>query len=544
MAKQIAFNAEARAKLAKGVNTLADAVTVTMGPKGRYVALQRSYGAPTITNDGVSVAKEIELADNIENMGAQLVKEVATKTNDLVGDGTTTATLLAQVIVNEGLRNVTAGANPLAIRRGIDKAVDAVVTYMKEAAKPVSSKDQIASVGTISAGDDNIGNKIAEAMEVVGKDGVITVEESQTFGIDIDTVEGMQFDKGYISPYFATDNERMEANFKDPYILVTDQKVSNVQDIVTLLEDVMRSGRPLVIVAEDVDGEALATLILNKLRGALNIAAVKAPGYGDRRKRMLEDIAALTDAEPVMSDLGSKLADVTIDMLGRAKSIKITKDNTTIVGGAGSKEAIDGRIAQIKGEMENTKSDFDREKLQERLAKLSGGVAVIKVGAATESEMKEVKHRIEDALQATRAAVEEGIVAGGGVAFMDALPALDKIETSDPDEIIGINIIRKALTAPVATIAANAGYEGQVVVEKVRGLEPGSGLDSASGKWGDMIEMGVLDPVKVSRITLQNAASIAGLILITEATVTDVPKDTTIEDAIAAAASQGQGGMY
>ena len=544
MAKQIAFNAEARAKLAKGVNTLADAVTVTMGPKGRYVALQRSYGAPTITNDGVSVAKEIELADNIENMGAQLVKEVATKTNDLVGDGTTTATLLAQVIVNEGLRNVTAGANPLAIRRGIDKAVDAVVTYMKEAAKPVSSKDQIASVGTISAGDDNIGNKIAEAMEVVGKDGVITVEESQTFGIDIDTVEGMQFDKGYISPYFATDNERMEANFKDPYILVTDQKVSNVQDIVTLLEDVMRSGRPLVIVAEDVDGEALATLILTKLRGALNIAAVKAPGYGDRRKRMLEDIAALTDAEPVMSDLGSKLADVTIDMLGRAKSIKITKDNTTIVGGAGSKEAIDGRIAQIKGEMENTKSDFDREKLQERLAKLSGGVAVIKVGAATESEMKEVKHRIEDALQATRAAVEEGIVAGGGVAFMDALPALDKIETSDPDEIIGINIIRKALTAPVATIAANAGYEGQVVVEKVRGLEPGSGLDSASGKWGDMIEMGVLDPVKVSRITLQNAASIAGLILITEATVTDVPKDTTIEDAIAAAASQGQGGMY
>ena len=545
MSKEIKFDTEARQKLARGVNTLADAVKVTMGPKGRYVALQRSYGAPTITNDGVSVAKEIELQDNIENMGAQLVKEVATKTNDLVGDGTTTATLLAQVIVNEGLRNVTAGANPLAIRRGIDKAVDAVVEHMKKEAKPVSSKEQIASVGTISAGDEKIGNKIAEAMDVVGKDGVITVEESQTFGIDIDTVEGMQFDKGYISPYFATDNERMEANFQDPYILVTDQKVSNVQDIVPLLEDVMRSGKPLVIIAEDVDGEALATLILNKLRGALNIAAVKAPGYGDRRKRMLEDIAILTGAQPVMSDLGVKLADVTIDSLGRAKSIKITKDNTTIVGGAGEKKDIEDRIAQIKGEMENTKSDFDREKLQERLAKLAGGVAVIKVGAATESEMKEVKHRIEDALQATRAAVEEGIVAGGGVAFMDALPALDAIKTDDPDEAIGINIVKKAMTAPVATIAANAGYEGQVVVEKVKNMEAGSGLDSASGKWGDMIEMGVLDPVKVSRITLQNAASIAGLILITEATVTDVPKDTTIEDAIASAAAQGgQGGMY
>ena len=545
MAKQIAFNADARAKLAKGVNTLADAVTVTMGPKGRYVALERSYGAPTITNDGVSVAKEIELPDHIENMGAQLVKEVATKTNDLVGDGTTTATLLAQVIVNEGLRNVTAGANPLAIRRGIDKAVEAVVEHMKGAAKPVSSKEQIASVGTISAGDANIGNKIAEAMEVVGKDGVITVEESQTFGIDIDTVEGMQFDKGYISPYFATDNERMEANFKDSYILVTDQKISNVQDIVPLLEDVMRSGKPLVIIAEDVDGEALATLILNKLRGSLNIAAVKAPGYGDRRKRMLEDIAALTAATPIMSDLGSKLADATIDDLGRAKSVKITKDNTTIVDGAGDKAAIDARVAQIKGEMENTKSDFDREKLQERLAKLSGGVAVIKVGAATESEMKEIKHRIEDALQATRAAVEEGIVAGGGVAFMDALRGLDELKLDDADEQIGVNIVKKALAAPVATIAANAGYEGQVVVEKVRNMEAGFGLDSASGKWGNMIEMGVLDPVKVSRVTLQNAASIAGLILITEATVTDIPKDTTIEDAISAAAAQGgQGGMY
>ena len=546
MAKQIAFNADARAKLAKGVNTLADAVTVTMGPKGRYVALQRSYGAPTITNDGVSVAKEIELQDNIENMGAQLVKEVATKTNDIVGDGTTTATLLAQVIVNEGLRNVTAGANPLAIRRGIDKAVNAVVDHMKEEAKPVSTKEQIASVGTISAGDENIGNKIADAMEVVGKDGVITVEESQTFGIDIDTVEGMQFDKGYISPYFATDNERMETSYKDPYILVTDQKVSNIQDILPLLENVMKSGKALLIIAEDVDGEALATLILNKLRGTLNVVAVKAPGYGDRRKRMLEDIAIVTGAEPAMSDLGIKLTDVTVDMLGRAKSVKVTKDNTTIVDGAGEKAKIDERVEQIKGEIENTKSDFDREKLQERMAKLSGGVAVIKVGAATESEMKEIKHRIEDALQATRAAVEEGIVAGGGVAFMDALPALDALKLDDADEKLGVNIVKKALTAPVATIAANAGYEGQVVVEKVKNMECGHGLNSANGEWGDMIEMGVLDPVKVARTTLQNAASIAGLILITEATVTDVPKDTTIEDAIASAAAQGGqgGGMY
>ena len=546
MAKQIAFNADARAKLAKGVNTLADAVTVTMGPKGRYVALQRSYGAPTITNDGVSVAKEIELQDNIENMGAQLVKEVATKTNDIVGDGTTTATLLAQVIVNEGLRNVTAGANPLAVRRGIDKAVTAVVDHLKSEAKPVSTKEQIASVGTISAGDENIGNKIAEAMEVVGKDGVITVEESQTFGIDIDTVEGMQFDKGYISPYFATDNERMETSYKDPYILVTDQKVSNIQDILPLLENVMKSGKALLIIAEDVDGEALATLILNKLRGTLNVVAVKAPGYGDRRKRMLEDIAIVTGAEPAMSDLGVKLTDVTVDMLGRAKSIKVTKDNTTIVDGAGDKARIDERVEQIKGEIENTKSDFDREKLQERMAKLSGGVAVIKVGAATESEMKEIKHRIEDALQATRAAVEEGIVAGGGVSFMDALPALDALKLEDADEKLGVSIVKKALTAPVATIAANAGYEGQVVVEKVKNMEAGHGLNSANGEWGDMIEMGVLDPVKVARTTLQNAASIAGLILITEATVTDVPKDTTIEDAIASAAAQGGqgGGMY
>lgn len=545
MAKNITFNTDARAKLAKGVNTLADAVTVTMGPKGRYVALQRTFGAPTITNDGVSVAKEIELEDNIENMGAQLVKEVATKTNDTVGDGTTTATLLAQAIVNDGLRNVAAGANPLAIRRGIDKAVNAAVAEMKKQAKPVETKEQIASVGTISAGDPEVGEKIAEAMEVVGKDGVITVEDSQTFDITIDTVEGMQFDKGYVSAYFVTDNDRMEAVMKDPYILITDQKISSVQDIMPVLEAVQRAGRGLLIIAEDIDGEALPTLVLNKIRGALNVCAVKAPGYGDRRKRILEDIAVLTGGQAALDELGVKVADITADMLGTAKSVTISKDNTVVVGGAGSKEAIDARIAQIKGEMENTTSDFDREKLQERLAKLSGGVAVIKVGAATESELKEIKHRVEDALQATRAAVEEGIVAGGGVAFMDAAPALDAVEIDDPEEKIGVDIVKKALTAPVATIAKNAGFEGAVVVDKVAELPAGQGLDSANGEWGDMIEMGVLDPVKVSRVTLQNAASVASLILITEATVSDVPKNTQLEDAIAAAtAGQQGGGMY
>lgn len=545
MAKNITFNTDARAKLAKGVNTLADAVTVTMGPKGRYVALQRTFGAPTITNDGVSVAKEIELEDNIENMGAQLVKEVATKTNDTVGDGTTTATLLAQAIVNDGLRNVAAGANPLAIRRGIDKAVNAAVAEMKKQAKPVETKEQIASVGTISAGDPEVGEKIAEAMEVVGKDGVITVEDSQTFDITIDTVEGMQFDKGYISAYFVTDNDRMEAVMKDPYILITDQKISSVQDIMPVLEAVQRAGRGLLIIAEDIDGEALPTLVLNKIRGALNVCAVKAPGYGDRRKRILEDIAVLTGGQAALDELGVKVADITADMLGTAKSVTISKDNTVVVGGAGSKEAIDARIAQIKGEMENTTSDFDREKLQERLAKLSGGVAVIKVGAATESELKEIKHRVEDALQATRAAVEEGIVAGGGVAFMDAAPALDAVEIDDPEEKIGVDIVKKALTAPVATIAKNAGFEGAVVVDKVAELPAGQGLNSANGEWGDMIEMGVLDPVKVSRVTLQNAASVASLILITEATVSDVPKNTQLEDAIAAAtAGQQGGGMY
>ena len=547
MAKDIVFGTDARAKLAKGVNTLADAVTTTMGPKGRYVALQRSYGAPTITNDGVSVAKEIELKDPIENMGAQLVKEVATKTNDLVGDGTTTATLLAQVIVNEGLRNVAAGANPIAIRRGVDKAVAEVVESMRGAAKAVSTKEQIASVGTISASDPKVGEKISDAMEVVGKDGVITVDEDKTnFGISIDTVEGMQFDKGYISPYFATDTENMTAELEDPYILMTDQKISDPHDIEPLLNAVLQSRKPLLIVAEDVDGEALATLILNRLRGVLQVAAVKAPGYGDRRKRMLEDIAILTGGQVAMKELGIELQNISAEMLGTAKSVKITKDETTIIGGNGSKQAIDDRVAQIKAEIEHTDSDFDREKLQERLAKLSGGVAVIKVGAATEPELKEIKHRIEDALQATRAAVEEGIVAGGGVAFLEATAALEGIEVVDNDEQIGVNIVRKALEAPVRTIANNAGFEGSVVVEKIKSLPAGQGLDSATGAYGDMIEMGVLDPVKVTRTTLQNAASVAGLILITEATVTDEPKDTTIEEAISSAAAAGGqgGGMY
>lgn len=545
MAKQIIFGEEARRSLEKGINSLADTVKITLGPKGRNVVLDKKYGAPLITNDGVTIAKEIELENPFENMGAQLVKEVATKTNDTVGDGTTTATLLAQAIVNDGLRNVAAGANPLAIRRGIDKAVNAAVAEMKKQAKPVETKEQIASVGTISAGDPEVGEKIAEAMEVVGKDGVITVEDSQTFDITIDTVEGMQFDKGYVSAYFVTDNDRMEAVMKDPYILITDQKISSVQDIMPVLEAVQRAGRGLLIIAEDIDGEALPTLVLNKIRGALNVCAVKAPGYGDRRKRILEDIAVLTGGQAALDELGVKVADITADMLGTAKSVTISKDNTVVVGGAGSKEAIDARIAQIKGEMENTTSDFDREKLQERLAKLSGGVAVIKVGAATESELKEIKHRVEDALQATRAAVEEGIVAGGGVAFMDAAPALDAVELDDPEEKIGVDIVKKALTAPVATIAKNAGFEGAVVVDKVAELPAGQGLNSANGEWGDMIEMGVLDPVKVSRVTLQNAASVASLILITEATVSDVPKNTQLEDAIAAAtAGQQGGGMY
>ena len=543
MAKDINFDEAARGALTVGVGKLADAVKVTLGPKGRYVALERSYGAPLITNDGVTVAKEIELEDKVENMGAQLVREVAVKTNDVAGDGTTTATLLAQVIISEGLRNVTAGTNPLAIRRGIEKAVDAVVESVKAAAHTVDEQKQIANVGAISAGDQLIGNKIAEAMDVVGKDGVITVEESQTFGIDIDTVEGMQFDKGYVSPYMATDMGRMEAELKDPYILITSQKISSIQDILPILEAVMQAGRPLLIISEDFEGEALATVLLNRLRGTLSCVAVKAPGFGDRRKRMLEDIAIVTNGEVITEDLGMKLDQTTTDQLGRAKTVRVTKDTTTIVDGAGKKTEIEARVAQIKAEIDNTDSDFDREKLQERLAKLGGGVAVIKVGAATEVELKERKARIEDALQATRAAVEEGIVAGGGVAFLDALPSLDAIKCDDPDEAVGVNIIRNSLSAPLRVIADNAGFEGAVVVEKVKGLPAGQGLDSVTGIYGDMIEMGIIDPVKVTRSALQNAASVAALILITEATVTDIPKEG-IDPAALAGMMGGGGGMY
>jgi len=542
MAKEIRFDVEARQGLAAGVNKLADAVKVTLGPKGRYVVLDKKFGAPTITNDGVTIAKEIELEDALENMGAQLVKEVAVKTNDVAGDGTTTATLLAQVIVNEGLRNVMAGANPLAIRRGIEKAVDTVVDDIKAKAKDIEDKDEIAHVGAISAADAEIGNKIAEAMEVVGKDGVITVEESQTFGIDIDTVEGMQFDKGYISPYMITDPDRMEAVLTDPLILIANQKIGNIQDLLPVLEKVMQAGKNLLIIAEDLEGEALATLVVNKLRGTFTSVAVKAPGFGDRRKRMLEDIAIVTGGEVVTEELGMKLDSVTLDQLGRAKTVKITKENTTIIDGAGSEDAIKARINQIKAEIENSDSDFDREKLQERLAKLSGGVAVIKVGAATEVELKEKKHRIEDALQATRAAVEEGIVAGGGVALVDALAALEGVTCDDADEMVGVNIIKKALVEPLKTIASNAGFEGSVVVEKVRTENKvGYGLNSATGEYGDLMGMGVIDPVKVTRSALQNAASIAKNILVTEAAVNDAPvKD---DGGAAAAAMAGMGGM-
>ena len=542
MAKEIKFEADARSALAAGVSKLADAVKVTLGPKGRYVALEKSYGAPTITNDGVTVAKEVELEDPVENMGAQLVREVAVKTNDVAGDGTTTATLLADVIVSEGLRNVTAGADALGIRRGIQKATDAVVEAIKADATPVAGKDQIANVGTISAGDAEIGEKIAEAMEAVGNEGAISVEENaQSFDLELDIVEGMQYERGYISPYMATDMEKMEAVLSDPFILLTDQKITNVQDMVPLLEEVMRSGRPLFIVAEDVEGEALATILLNKLRGTFNCVAIKAPGFGDRRKRILEDIAAVTGAQVIDKDFGMTMADAKVDMLGHAKTVKVTKDTALIVDGAGDKKAIEDRIHQIKAELERVDSDFDREKLQERLAKLSGGVAVLKVGAATESELKEKKSRIEDALQATRAAVEEGIVAGGGVALLDVQSALDAIDTTDKDEEVGIAIIRKALEAPIRAISQNAGYEGSVVVERVKGMAKGEGLNCATGEYGNMIEMGVNDPVKVTRTALQSAASVAALILITEATINDIPKDP--DPAAMAAAAGGMGGM-
>ena len=543
MAKEILFDADARSGMAAGVKKLSDAVKVTLGPKGRYVALERSFGAPLVTNDGVTVAREIDLEDPVENMGAQLVREAAVKTNDVAGDGTTTATLLADVIVAEGLRNVTAGADALGLRRGIEMATEAVVDAIKASAQEVTTEDQVANVGTISAGDEVIGKKIAEAMEAVGKDGAISVEESQTFGIDIDIVQGMQYDRGYISPYMATDTERMEAVLADPFILLTDLKVSSIQDLIPLLEQVMKSGRPLLIVAEDVEGEALGTLLLNKLRGTLNVVAIKAPGFGDRRSRILEDIAVVTGGKVVSKDFGMTLADVKLEDLGTAKTVKVTKDTTVIIDGAGDKAAVDARIASMRAELERLESEFDREKLQERLAKLSGGVAVLKVGAATDSELKEKKSRIEDALQATRAAVEEGIVAGGGVALVNAIPALDKLSVSDNDEKVGVDIIRKALEAPMRAIASNAGYEGSVVVEKVKGLPAGEGVNFANGETGNMIAMGVNDPVKVTRTALQSAASVAALILITEATVNEIPAEGPDLSALAGAGMGGGMGM-
>lgn len=543
MAKEILFDADARSGMAAGVKKLSDAVKVTLGPKGRYVALERSFGAPLVTNDGVTVAREIDLEDPVENMGAQLVREAAVKTNDVAGDGTTTATLLADVIVAEGLRNVTAGADALGLRRGIEMATEAVVDAIKASAQEVTTEDQVANVGTISAGDEVIGKKIAEAMEAVGKDGAISVEESQTFGIDIDIVQGMQYDRGCISPYMATDTERMEAVLADPFILLTDLKVSSIQDLIPLLEQVMKSGRPLLIVAEDVEGEALGTLLLNKLRGTLNVVAIKAPGFGDRRSRILEDIAVVTGGKVVSKDFGMTLADVKLEDLGTAKTVKVAKDTTVIIDGAGDKAAVDARIASMRAELERLESEFDREKLQERLAKLSGGVAVLKVGAATESELKEKKSRIEDALQATRAAVEEGIVAGGGVALVNAIPALDKLSVSDNDEKVGVDIIRKALEAPMRAIASNAGYEGSVVVEKVKGLPAGEGVNFANGETGNMIAMGVNDPVKVTRTALQSAASVAALILITEATVNEIPAEGPDLSALAGAGMGGGMGM-
>ena len=542
MAKEIKFEADARSGMAEGVKKLADAVKVTLGPKGRYVALERSFGAPLVTNDGVTVAREVELEDPVENMGAQLVREAAVKTNDVAGDGTTTATLLADVIVSEGLRNVTAGADALGIRRGIVKATDAVVEAIKADATEITTKDQIANVGTISAGDAVIGEKIAEAMDEVGKDGAISVEESQTFGIDIDIVQGMQYDRGYISPYMATDTERMEAVLNDPYILLTDLKVTSIQDLVPLLEQIMKSGRSLLIVAEDVEGEALNTLIVNRLRGTLNVVCVKAPGFGDRRKEMLQDIAILTGGTVISEEVGLELKTATVDMLGRARQVKVTKENTIIVDGMGDKQAIADRVAQIRNQIGLTTSDYDKEKLQERLAKLAGGVAVIKVGAATETEMKEKKLRIEDALNATRAAVEEGVVAGGGTIFVNIIPAVEALlNTVDGDEKTGVRIIAKALEAPIRQIAANAGLDGSVILEKVRNSgKVGYGFDAYKEEYCDMVSAGIIDPAKVTRSALENAASVSAMVLTTESLVADKPEPPTP----AAPADPGMGGMY
>jgi chaperonin GroEL len=527
--KELKYGSEARKALEQGVDAVADAVKVTLGPKGRYVVLDKKFGAPTITNDGVTIAREIEVEDVFENQGAQLVREVATATNDVAGDGTTTATVLAQAIVRQGLKNVAAGANPLALKRGIEKAVNEVVKNIASQSKEVSGKDQIARVATISAGDEEIGDVIADAIDKVGKDGVVNVEEGQTFGMDLEFTEGMQFDKGYISPYMVTDQDRMEATLEDPYILIANQKIGSVRDVLPVLEAVIQSGKPILIIAEDVEGESLATLVVNKLRGTFTGVAVKAPGFGDRRKRMLEDIAILTGAEVITEELGLKLENTQISQLGRARRVVVAKDNTTVVDGAGDAEAIKGRINQIKAEIENTDSDFDREKLQERLAKLSGGVAVVKVGAATETEMKEKKHRVEDALQATRAALEEGIVPGGGVALLQASAAVSisengsSVDGSD-DERTGARIVLRALEEPLRQLAENAGLEGSVVVNDVRKAKKGHGLNASTNEIVDLVAAGVIDPAMVTRSALQNAASIAKNILTTEAIVAEVPE--------------------
>jgi len=521
--KLLKFGEEARRGLEAGVDKLADAVAITLGPKGQNVVLDKKWGAPTITNDGVTIAKEIELEDPWENMGAQLTKEVATKTNDVAGDGTTTATVLARAMVKAGMKNVAAGANPMALKRGIEKAVIAAVDEIKGQAKDVESKEEIAQVASISAADTTIGEVIAEALDKVGKDGVVTVEESNTFGMDLEFTEGMQFDKGYISPYFISDQDRMEAVLDEPYILLVNKKISSVQEMLPVLEKVMQSGKPLMIVAEDIEGEALATLVVNKIRGTFNAVAVKAPGFGDRRKAMLQDIAVLTGAEVISEEVGLKLDGVSLDLLGSARKVVVTKDTTTIIEGAGSEDTVAGRIAQIKAEVENTDSDWDREKLQERLAKLSGGVAVVKVGAATEVELKEKKHRIEDALSATRAAVEEGIVPGGGVTLIRAEAALGKLDL-EGDEATGANIVRDSLAEPARRIASNAGYEGAVIVQQIR-AESDKGFNAATGEWVDMVKAGIIDPAKVTRSALQNAASIAALVLTTESAVVEKPEE-------------------
>lgn len=526
MAKEIKFAIDAREGLINGVNKLSDTVKVTLGPKGRNVVLDKKFGSPLITNDGVTIAREIELEDRFENMGAQLVREVATKTNDIAGDGTTTATLLAQAIVREGVKNLAAGANPMIMQKGIKKAVDVAVEEIKNIAIPVETSEAIAQVGSISASDEHVGQMIAEAMEKVGKDGVITVEESNSMGTTLEVVEGMQFDRGYLSPYMMTDTEKMEAHLEDPYILVTDKKISNIQDILPVLEQVVKSGKPLFIIAEDVEGEALSTLVINKLRGTFNVVAVKAPGFGDRRKEMLKDIAILTGTEMISDDVGIELSSVTINDLGTARKVNVSKDNTVIVDGAGTKEAIEERVYMIKKQLENAESEFDRDKLQERLARLSGGVAVIQVGAATETELKERKLRLEDALAATRAAVEEGIVSGGGTAYINTLEKISELlEESEGDERTGVNIILKALEEPIKQIAKNAGLEGSVIVEKVKSEEKGIGFDAYNEEYVNMIKAGIVDPAKVTRSALQNAASVAAMLLTTEAAVADVEED-------------------